>query len=726
MKKKIYYILFFVFMCIFPLNVRADYDAVINGNTVRIRKGASTSYEIIATVNVNTNLSVVDKTLVTGKGCSAGWYKVKYNDKDGYVCSTYVTFVDTSFSGINVVDWAYRVNANNVSVRKGASTSYATTDTLTLGANVSVLDTVNGSTSNCSGGKWYKIRYYTNSEGYMCAKYITKKSDISASNDEYTKILKEAGFPDSYIPYLTYLHNKYPNWTFKPSITNLDFTTSVNSEAGKCYMQTKNNNYRTSTNPAEGSSWFKVNTGVISFYMDPRNWLDEKRIFMFEKLDYSNELESTYPSLVKAIFGSGDLGDDKYTIPMVNAGKAKSISPVHIASRIRLEVGADGSGSTSGKEFTWKGKTYSGYYNFFNIGAYETTVDGVKYSAVTRGLAYAAKLINRDGELWNNIETSITEGSSFLANGYVTKGQGTLYYQKFNTGPNAYYSKYTHQYMTNIQAPATEGNSSYNSYNSAGVVASPFIFEIPVYKNMPSYTSLPNSGDTNNSLSSLSIEGYSISPSFDDDILTYTAYVPLKTDKIKVNATAVSSLSTISGIGEIELPSNENIVSIIVTSQSGLSKKYTLTIQKVENTNTVETVINNSNYKTVDSVITKIKSNTTVDAIQNNMIKGGATSVVISNPSGTTISRSNKITTNSKVTITASNGSKIYTISVVGDTSGDGVITILDLLQVQKHIKKSSALSGAAFLAADTSGDGAVTILDLLQVQKHIKGDSSL
>ena len=59
--------------------------------------------------------------------------------------------------------------------------------------------------------------------------------------------------------------------------------TGDNFEEGKCYMQTTNNNYRTSTKPAEGSSWFKVNSEVIAFYMDPRNWLTEERIFMFEK-----------------------------------------------------------------------------------------------------------------------------------------------------------------------------------------------------------------------------------------------------------------------------------------------------------------------------------------------------------------------------------------------------------------------------------------------------------
>ena len=107
---------------------------------------------------------------------------------------------------------------------------------------------------------------------------------------------------------------------------------------------------------------------------------------------------------------------------------------------------------------------------------------------------------------WDTIEKAIDGGAKFLANGYINQGQGTLYYQKFNVRPNATYSSYTHQYMTNIQAPATEGNSAYNSYKKANIINNSFIFEIPVYNNMPAYTSLPDAGDTNNYLKSLSVE----------------------------------------------------------------------------------------------------------------------------------------------------------------------------------------------------------------------------
>ena len=70
--KKRYYITIFIlltFLCV-PLNINASFDAEINGNTVRIRTGPGTNNSAIVTVNAGTSISVVDKTLYSGTGCS--------------------------------------------------------------------------------------------------------------------------------------------------------------------------------------------------------------------------------------------------------------------------------------------------------------------------------------------------------------------------------------------------------------------------------------------------------------------------------------------------------------------------------------------------------------------------------------------------------------------------------------------------------------------------------
>ena len=742
-KKIIIFLIVSLFMCL-PLNVKAAYDATINENSVRIRRKAGTNYSILYTVNKGTEISVVDKTLHSGTGCSKKWYKITYKGTTGYVCSSYVSFKSSTFSGINVVDWTARVNANNVTVRKSATTKSDAVSTLTLGANVEILSSTTANNVGCSTNTWYKIKYYIDKTGYICSKYVTKKESIIKDDAEYAQLLREEGFSDSYIPYLSYLHSKYPNWTFKAKNTNSNFATAVDAEEGHNYMQTTNNNYRTSTVPAEGSSWFKVNQGVIAFYMDPRNWLTKERIFMFEKLDYAPSYEEIYLELVKSLFGDGALGADTYTVPMCTYGKQYKVSPLHIGSRIRLEVGKNGSHSTDGGEFTYKGKTYSGYYNFFNIGSYPQTIDGVGYSAITMGLVKAKS----NG--WDTVEKAIEGGVKFLANGYITKGQGTLYYQKFNVSPDSepYSTKYLHQYMTNIQAPATEGNQNYNSYKEAEILTNPFIFEIPVYNNMPDYVSLPASGDSNNSLKSLSVTGYSIEPTFDEDVVNYEVFIPGNINKVTVNATAASNKATVSGAGEIETLDKTTIVTITVTSEVGEDNKYVLTINKNENTtpsgndnqgeNNSGNTNNDTTYKTIANIlkdsginvsnnnITSVKYNVKASTILNLIIKNGASNVVIKDKDNKVITDNTLIGTASTITITSGNETKTYTFVIKGDTSGDGKITILDLLQVQKHIKGDKKLTNSYLLASDTSLDGKVTILDLLQIQKHIKGDKKL
>jgi hypothetical protein len=78
------------------------------------------------------------------------------------------------------------------------------------------------------------------------------------------------------------------------------------------------------------------------------------------------------------------------------------------------------------------------------------------------------------------------------------------------------------------------------------------------------------------------------------------------------------------------------------------------------------------------------------------------------------------IATNVKIKITNGSGVTELIVVVKGDTSGDGVINALDLLQVQKSILNTYDFNDVQKLAGDTSGDNNINALDLLQVQKSI------
>ena len=66
------------------------------------------------------------------------------------------------------------------------------------------------------------------------------------------------------------------------------------------------------------------------------------------------------------------------------------------------------------------------------------------------------------------------------------------------------------------------------------------------------------------------------------------------------------------------------------------------------------------------------------------------------------------------------------TAIVTGDTNGDGVITVTDMLAVKSHVLNKSKLSGVSFTAGDTNGDGNITITDFIQVKAQILGKSDV
>lgn len=131
------------------------------------------------------------------------------------------------------------------------------------------------------------------------------------------------------------------------------------------------------------------------------------------------------------------------------------------------------------------GYSLANIYNYYNIGSYGD-------NPVLRGLATAAGYVDNEyGTPWNTREKAITYGARWIAKGYIKAGQDTLYYQKFNTGPDATASAFTHQYQTNILAPASEGLSFNRAYKDASSLSQSLVFKIPVYTGMSSVTTHP-------------------------------------------------------------------------------------------------------------------------------------------------------------------------------------------------------------------------------------------
>lgn len=330
-----------------------------------------------------------------------------------------------------------------------------------------------------------------------------------------------AKFPSSYQTYLKRLHEKHPNWIFVAVDRDLNWDDIVTAESvsgtskgtnrsllpktsGGLLLSKAGTDYNTSKGeyiPKDGSTWVSASKPAVAYYADPRNFLTDNYIYMFEALNY----DSAYHKIdgVRNVLSGTDLYGNKqisytmtdgktttlknmtYEQAIFAAGAKNKVSPLFLAAKIRQETGAKlTNGSISGK-FSYGGKSYRGYYNYYNIGAYSTSTG----SAIENGLVFARggkDKLKTYGRPWTSPVLAIDGGAEYIAKAYISRGQNTVYFQKFNMVSAPYYQ---HQYMQNLTAAASEARTTYNSYSKMGILNDAFVFHIPVYKNMPSQSS---------------------------------------------------------------------------------------------------------------------------------------------------------------------------------------------------------------------------------------------
>ena len=140
----------------------------------------------------------------------------------------------------------------------------------------------------------------------------------------------------------------------------------------------------------------------------------------------------------------------------------------------------------------------------------------------------------------------------------------------------------------------------------------------------------------------------------------------------------------------------------------------------------ISTIVTSSGYKYQSGYMTGVEVGSDVSTVKGSLESvAGLNNIIVFDSSGNIIN-SGIVKTGMKIQINNAYGSETLQIAIKGDTSGDGVINVLDLLQVQKNILGVYNFSGVHKLAADTSGDGIINVLDLLQIQNNILCVSSI
>ena len=280
------------------------------------------------------------------------------------------------------------------------------------------------------------------------------------------------------------LQAQYPNWTFKVLYTDLDWSDVIANEyvghnTGPRNMIQATTNYQgqwicpicSYTN----SSWRCASQAAIEYMMDPRNSLNSSDIFQFEELTINGCDINAINSMINGTFLQGHASE------IANSANATQINPYYIIARLIQEQGRNGSATSSGA---------SGYYNPFNIGA----TGNSEAEEIENAINYAKK------QGWNTLEKAITGGINFIAKDYIKQGQNTLYLQKFDV-ENKYNGLYYHQYMQNVMAAQSEGNTLRKTYVNINSISSSHTFIIPLYKNMPSTACSRPDGSANATVS---------------------------------------------------------------------------------------------------------------------------------------------------------------------------------------------------------------------------------
>ena len=552
------------------------------------------------------------------------------------------------------------INGTDVRVRSTPSTEN----------NNNIIEKISNTSATLleKSGDWLKISYVKDGEtrsGYVF--YDPSYIDLRTYNPDADFETKISAFPESYRNALRTLHAQYPSWEFIPDPVNTSFSDAVAAQMKNMRKQVQMSSqpiswrsmglgaydWNNSTWVSSNGGWTGASREIIAYYMDPRNFLNSKEIYMFLEQSYNSAVqnEAGVKKIISGTFlennytpASGEPGGGSYLKVIMQAAKESNVSPYVIASKIIQEQGTKGtSGLISG---TYGG--YTGYYNFFNIGAYGSTNADVIKNGLERAKANG----------WNTRYKSILGGSEFLNRNYISVGQNTYYYQDFNVHGGG-----THQYAQAVHDAYNKGTKLAVAYASKPELK--LSFHIPVFADMPdSASAKPIWDDSKNNyyFSEISVSG--LTPSF--SMYTYS-YDLAVTGNTAVKVKTVSG-ATLASKSSYSLKEGDNQVVISVKSETGSTNDYTIYV----NASKACTL-----YITSDG---KLPSG----------VEDNSTSVML------------------------------------GDPSGDGKISVLDLAKIKMHILDINTLAGNAFDAADINKDGKVSTIDLARVKMHLVGAKTI
>lgn len=598
-----------------------------------------------------------------------------------------------------------------------------------------------------------------------------------AAAKKYTQTLKSgiSNFPKEYQSALNKIKDEHPDWNFEAYYTGLPWSTvllnETSSHGRNRVIKTADASWRCSCGNV-ASGYACASEGIIGYYLDARNFLNEINIFQFLEISYNSKIHnlSGVKSAVKGTFldntikyrKNGKSYTKSYAEIILEAAEESNMSPYSIVTKIIQEVGTNGSASVKG---TYSG--YEGYYNFYNLGAYDTG------NAIVNALKYAKD------KGWDNQYDAIIDGAKQISNSYTNAGQNTAYFYKWDvvgtkilkSGSSQTVSSsdmFWHQYMTNVQDPTSQSKPLYNTYARNGVLDKSLNFIIPIYEDMPSSVNMPSgfSDDTEDLYYVNCTDGLRVrsKASTSGSILT-TLYKNTKVQMI------TKKYTTANGIVWDKIKLSNGVTGYTADKYLTACKTNTDSDTVIGTAKTTENLKLRKSASTSGVLLTTIPKNTQIDILQKDVsnsngynwykvkygsYKGYVASKYLNvNNNSDNDSKNDEVKLNSeyakvngstlivKPTSTINNiansasgtlktgekvkvGSKSYTVAMLGDANGDGKVNSADLLKVVNHLNGNSTLTSTYKASADINEDGKINSADLLKIVNHLNGSRNI
>lgn len=537
----------------------------------------------------------------------------------------------------------------------------------------------------------------------------TQSTDINSIDSNKYPQIKEM---------LQTLKSQHPNWNFKILYTDIDWNEAIANEyvghndKPRNLAPANNSKYDSTWRCAvcgnttyDNGNWYCASEAALAYMMDPRNSANYSDVFQFMQLSYADCSTASIKKMASNTF----LNNDSYINTLIDAAKKYNVNPYYLVGRILQEQSKNGSALSDGKGYNGQ---YVGYYNVFNIGA---SGNG-KNTIILNGLKRA------QAKGWNSIEKAITGGTEVIAESYISKGQDTLYFQKFDV-ENSDGNLYWHQYMQNILAAQSEGSTLRKTFESAGAVDANYTFIIPLYKNMPVTKAVrPSESNTPATTDLVKINVNKTLSLRSGASKSFSKVGTLYKDEI---ITRISKASTkVDGTYWDYVMKSDGTKGYAARETYDYEPEYKLYLVPVNQNNNTTPAQPENNQSVVKNDKVKVNKDshqviTVPNATGNDFANLIGGNVTVKNASGQVMGLNDKLATGCTINDT-------YSVAVLGDVNGDGEIKATDYMTIKNYIMGTKNLSDVQKNAADVNQDGNIKATDYMTIKNYIMGTSKI